>query len=83
VLIVDGELVILSLPSQNPQRSLMKLRRVGDNAFRRLRDDGVLGEPVDFELGQDGRVARFKHESNFSYRVETGVPARTSSPNVR
>jgi CubicO group peptidase (beta-lactamase class C family) len=83
VLIFDGELAILSLPTENPQRSLMKLRRVGDNAFRRIRDDGVLGEPVDFELGQDGRVTRFKHENNFSYRVEPAGPARTSGPKGR
>jgi CubicO group peptidase (beta-lactamase class C family) len=79
VLIVDGELAILSLPTDNPQRSLMKLRRVGDNAFRRVRDNGVLGEPVDFELAQDGRVRRFKHESNFSNRVDATGPPRPSA----
>jgi CubicO group peptidase (beta-lactamase class C family) len=69
VLIMDGNLAILSLPTLNPLRSLMKLKKIGEHGFRRLRDDGRLGEPVDFEIESDGRVTRFRHENNFSYRL--------------
>jgi CubicO group peptidase (beta-lactamase class C family) len=70
VLILDGQLVIMSLPSPNPMRGLMKLKRVAPNIFQRVRDDGQLGERVEFEVGPDGRVTRMVHENNFSFRLE-------------
>jgi CubicO group peptidase (beta-lactamase class C family) len=73
VLILDGELVVMSLPSENPMRGLMKLKKVGPNVFRRTRDDGELAERVEFEL-QGGKVTRMVHNNNFSYRVENNRP---------
>jgi CubicO group peptidase (beta-lactamase class C family) len=75
VLIFDGELVVMSLPSQNPVRGLMKLKPESANVFRRVRDDGGLAERVVFELGPDGQVVRMVHNNNFSYRVQK-PPAR-------
>jgi len=69
VLILDGQLVIISLPSSNPMRGLMKLKAESPSLFRRVREDGELGERVEFELHADGRVARMIHNNNFSYRV--------------
>jgi CubicO group peptidase (beta-lactamase class C family) len=69
VLVLDGELVVMSLPSENPMRGLMKLKKVAPNVFRRTRDDGELAERVEFEV-QDGKVTRMVHNNNFSYRVE-------------
>jgi CubicO group peptidase (beta-lactamase class C family) len=72
VLILDGELVVMSLPSQNPVRGLMKLKPESANVFRRVRDDGGLAERVAFETGPDGQVTRMVHNNNFSYRVQRG-----------
>ena len=54
--VLDGELVVMSLPSQNPVRGLMKLKPESANVFRRVRDDGGLAERVVFELGPNGQV---------------------------
>ena len=73
VLILDGQLVVMSLPSANPMRGLMSMKAESPNVFRRVREDGELGERVEFELGADGRVARMIHNNNFSYRVATNA----------
>lgn len=69
VLIMDGELAIISLPTDNPLNSLTKLKRVGENTFKRVRDDGNLGEAIVFELEPDGKVMRLLWNSNYAYRV--------------
>jgi CubicO group peptidase (beta-lactamase class C family) len=68
VVIMDGELAMISLPTDNPIKSLTKLKRVNENTFRRVRDDGNLGEAVVFELGPDGKVTRLIHNSNYAVR---------------
>lgn len=70
VMIKDGDLAMIYLPSNNPLRSLTKLRKVKENIFRRVRDDGNLGEKVVFEIGPDGKAKRFIRHSNYSVRIE-------------
>jgi len=69
VVIMDGELGIISLPTKNPSEALIKLRSVKENVFRRVRDDGELGEEIVFEVGPDGKVTRFIWNSQYAYRV--------------
>ena len=69
VLIVDGSLTTFSVPTDTPAGRRPKLKRVGDNTFRVVRDDGALGETITFELGPDGRVTRMVRNSNYSIRV--------------
>ena len=69
IIIWKGELAMVSLPTDTPLRSLTKLRRVGDNTFKRIRSNGDLGEAVVFELGPDGRVTRMIRNSNYAVRV--------------
>jgi len=45
------------------------LRRVKGNTFRRLRDDGELGEEIVFETGPDGKVAGFVWNSQKSKKL--------------
>jgi hypothetical protein len=71
VLIMEGELAVISLPNDNPLDSLTRLKRVGENTFRRIRDDGNLGEEVVFELGPDGKVTCLIWHSNYAYRVDS------------
>ena len=68
ILIMDGELVALSVPTANPTR-WEKLKRAGENTFKRVREDGELGEAYTFELGPDGKVTRLSHNSNYAIRV--------------
>ena len=67
VLIKDGKLATLSLPTMSP--SLTMLEHVGEHTFRRIRDDGGLAETVHFEIGSDGEVTRMVRNTNYSIRV--------------
>jgi CubicO group peptidase (beta-lactamase class C family) len=60
----QGGLAILALPSETPAKSLEKLRHVSGDTFRRVRDDGELGETVVFELDSAGKAARVVRHGN-------------------
>jgi CubicO group peptidase (beta-lactamase class C family) len=62
-------LAVLSLPTSNPTGALTRLKYMGDNIFRRIRDEEELGEEVTFELDADGEVVRMWRHSNPTYRV--------------
>ena len=65
----DG-LAMLSLPSRQPMKDLIKLKKTGELTFRRIRKDDTLGEEIVFVLGPDGKATRFTRHSNYSTRVE-------------
>ncbi len=67
VLIKDGKLATLSLPTMSP--SLTLFEHVGEHTFRRIRDDGELAETTTFEVGPDGEVTRMVRNTNYSIRV--------------
>jgi CubicO group peptidase (beta-lactamase class C family) len=64
----DG-LALLFLPTTDPVKNLVKLRKTGEHTFRRIREDETLGETVVFEMGPDGRAARFTQHSNVHERM--------------
>lgn len=64
-----GKLAMVSLPTENPLGSLTKLKHIEGDTFRRIRDDGELGEEFFFEVGPDGEVTTVWRNSNPSYRV--------------
>lgn len=64
----DG-LSILSLPTMDPVRSLLKLRKTGEHTFRRVRRDDALGEEIAFAMGADGRPTRFRWHQNYYARI--------------
>ena len=62
-------LALLDLPTMDPVKNLEKFKKVGENTFRLIRKDETLGEEVVFEMGADGKAARFTRHSNFSVRI--------------
>jgi hypothetical protein len=60
----QGGLATLGLPTETPSKSLEKLRHVNGDTFRRVREDGELGETVVFELDSAGKVARVVQHGN-------------------
>jgi CubicO group peptidase (beta-lactamase class C family) len=60
----------LFLPTDDPMKDLIRLKKTGENTFRRIRKDETLGEEVVFEMGTDGRAARFTRHSNPHERVK-------------
>ena len=69
VFIKDGQLVLMSLPSDSPSSSLTKLKHIDNNVFRRVREDKELAEAVIFELDRDGNVSRLIRNSQYYIRV--------------
>jgi CubicO group peptidase (beta-lactamase class C family) len=64
----DG-LGVVELPTMQPLKELEKLKPVGEHRFRRVRKDETLGEEIVFEMGPDGRAARYWQHSNPFERV--------------
>ena len=68
VLVREGDLHVLSLPTDNPLSALTRLRHVEDGTFRRVRDNGDLGEEFIFEEMPDGRMLMWRNH-NYSIRA--------------
>ena len=67
VLVWDGDLHVLSLPTNNPLNSLTRLRHIEDGTFRRVRDNDDLGEAFIFEEMPDGSMRMWRND-NYSVR---------------
>jgi CubicO group peptidase (beta-lactamase class C family) len=65
----DDGLAVLPLPTDNPLEAMEKLKLVEGLRFRRVRDDGALGEEIAFEADKDGRIFRFKQHGNYTEKV--------------
>ena len=59
----DG-LATVDMPTTEPMKFLERLRKTGEHTFRRVRDDGSLGETVKFEMGPDGKATKVWVHSN-------------------
>ena len=64
----DG-LALIAVPSMQPPKEMLKLRKAGEQRFRRMRKDESLAEEFLFEIGPDGRSARYVRHSNPSRRL--------------
>ncbi len=60
-----GELAVIGLPNTNPDESMMLLRHIQGDTFKRVRRDKTLGEEVAFERDAKGKVVRMKQHNNF------------------
>jgi CubicO group peptidase (beta-lactamase class C family) len=68
VVIWGDQLATLSLPTRDPMAGLTKLKKTGEHRFRRVRDDGELGEEYVFELEND-TVIRMWRNSQYSTKL--------------
>jgi CubicO group peptidase (beta-lactamase class C family) len=66
----EGELALFSVPTDNPNRSITKLKHIEKNIFRSVRDDGELAEKVIFEINPQGEVTRLIRNSNYAVKVK-------------
>ena len=70
VLAWDGSLALVPLPTDDPVKVLVKLKPSGEHRFRRIRDDGELGEEIRFEVGPDGVPVRLWRHSYYATRAD-------------
>ena len=67
----EDSLAVLSLSTRSPMSSLIKLKKVDEQTFCRVReDDGSLGETYFFEVSGDGTVTRMRHNCNWSIKAQ-------------
>lgn len=64
-----GNLVMLNLPTGNPDEGMTVLQHVSGDTFKRLRADKSLGEEIRFEKDSLGKVIRVLQHSNYSTRI--------------
>ena len=69
VIFWQGELSTISLPTEDPLKSLTKLKHEEGHVFRRVMDDGELGTPVTFEVDDAGKVIRMWSTVNYSVKI--------------
>jgi CubicO group peptidase (beta-lactamase class C family) len=59
------------LGGRDLEDAITKLKPAGEHVFRRIRDDDEsLGEEIEFEVGADGRVTRYRQHNNWMVRVD-------------
>lgn len=59
-----GSLAMVGLPTEDPMEALQELKHVEGARFRRKRDDGELGEPIEFEIDASGEVRALLRHGN-------------------
>jgi CubicO group peptidase (beta-lactamase class C family) len=59
----DG-LATVDLPTREPMKALERLRKTGEHTFRRVLNDGTLGEELRFEMDANGKAQRLWVHSN-------------------
>ena len=72
VMVLNGELVAIDPSQSDPTLSLTKLIPVAEHVFRSETKNGFAdhGEPVVFELSEDGEVLRVKISQNFMFPIK-------------
>ena len=68
----QGQLAVVGFPTADPLTSLIKLRHVEGDTFRRVRDNGDLGEAFTFEELPDGSMRMWRNDN---YSVRPAMPA--------
>ncbi|MGK7391219.1 MAG: serine hydrolase [Candidatus Cyclobacteriaceae bacterium M2_1C_046] len=65
----EGKLVTMSLPSDSPAGSMTFFKHIEGDTFRRLRDDGELGEALNFVRDKNNNVVRLERHGNYSDKI--------------
>lgn len=66
----QGELAILSLPTENPLNAITRLRHVEGHTFERVRTgEEIPGEEIIFEVGPDGRAVSLSRNDQVMRRI--------------
>jgi len=64
-----NKLVMVRLPSKDPAETLMVLKYIGNDTFKRLRDNGELGEAYEFIRDDKGAIQKIKRHNNYFSRI--------------
>ena len=65
----NNKLLMLNLPADNPAESMLELKYISKDLFRRVRGDGEPGEAFEFERDKNGKIYRIKRHNNYFQRI--------------
>lgn len=65
-----GKLVCFDLPSKDPVGDMTFLKYIEKDVFRRIRDNGELGETVTFQRDEKGDIVSYKWFENYSIKIK-------------
>lgn len=65
-----GKLAVMDLPTDNPAKGLTLYQHVKGDIFRRIRDNGALGEELVFERDAAGDIFRYKTHGNYYPKIK-------------
>ena len=65
-----GKLVCMDLPADDPVGNMTFLEFVDKDTFRRVRDNGELGEVIIFQRDEKGDVVSYQWFQNFSKKIK-------------
>lgn len=66
----DGKLVMLNLPSDDPGESMIFFKHIEGDTFRRIRDNGELGETLVFERDKQGNISQYQRHGNYTKKID-------------
>ncbi|MFC4721983.1 serine hydrolase domain-containing protein [Geojedonia litorea] len=66
----NGKLVSVGLPSDNPAEAMTFYKHIEGDTFKRVRDNGELGEALQFVRGDKGEVIKMKSHQNYSTKIK-------------
>ena len=64
------KLAMFGLPTDSPKQSMSLLSYSKDNTFKRIREDGELGEEISFERDGMGKVVKMWRHSNYRFKIK-------------
>jgi CubicO group peptidase (beta-lactamase class C family) len=64
-----GKLATIGFPTDSPADAMTLFKHIEGDTFRRIRDDGELGETLVFERNDSGQITRLKSHGNYSTRM--------------
>jgi CubicO group peptidase (beta-lactamase class C family) len=63
-------LAVLGVPSDTPHQYLYVIKQIEGDTFRRIREDGELGEEIIFERDKNGKVAKMWRHNNYRLKIK-------------
>ena len=66
----EGQLLMINLPTDTPADDITLFKHVEGDTFRRVLDDGELGETVVFERDAKCKVYRYMQHGNYTYKMK-------------
>ena len=63
------KLAMVYMPNDNPKNMIL-LKYIKEDTFRRIRDDGELGEEITFERDKAGKIVKMWRSSNYRLKLK-------------